>query len=198
MTAAVPKASADRQGELRILHLGRGEGDVVPRVGREQRARLRDRENGQHANQRDGPADADLHRMQRMPSRIAEVVGAEVRGNCLRVAPEEDAQQHQPKQRSRLGDGEDVLHRRAQTQAEDIQHREEDHQQDRGQILRVQADVHVAQNHRANLDWRHMPAMSSSQCFDETEGKNTPRNLPKAMPTAAMVPVWTTRYSVQP
>ena len=37
-----------------------------------------------------------------------------------------------------------------------------------------------------------------SQCFCETAGKKTPRNFPKATPTAAMVPDWMTRNSVQP
>ena len=34
--------------------------------------------------------------------------------------------------------------------------------------------------------------------MEEIEGKKTPRNLPNATPTAAMVPVWITRNSVQP
>ena len=41
-------------------------------------------------------------------------------------------------------------------------------------------------------------AMCQSQCVLETVGKNTPRNLPKATQTAAMVPVSMTRKSVQP
>ena len=40
--------------------------------------------------------------------------------------------------------------------------------------------------------------MCQSQCVVEMEGKKTPRNLPKATQTAAMVPVWITRNSVQP
>ena len=38
----------------------------------------------------------------------------------------------------------------------------------------------------------------SSQWLEETEGKKTPRNLPNATPTAAMVPVWMTRNKVHP
>ena len=34
--------------------------------------------------------------------------------------------------------------------------------------------------------------------MDDIDGNMTPRNLPKATPTAAMVPVWMTRKSVQP
>ena len=41
-------------------------------------------------------------------------------------------------------------------------------------------------------------AMCQIQFVDEMEGKNTPMNLPKATPTAAMVPVWMTRNRVQP
>jgi len=41
-------------------------------------------------------------------------------------------------------------------------------------------------------------AMCQSQWLALTEGKKTPRNLPKATPTAAIVPVWMTRKSVQP
>ncbi|MGH9564020.1 MAG: hypothetical protein ACRD3S_21415, partial [Terracidiphilus sp.] len=41
-------------------------------------------------------------------------------------------------------------------------------------------------------------AMCQSQCVLETAGKKTPRNLPKATHTAAMVPVSMTRKSVQP
>ncbi len=41
-------------------------------------------------------------------------------------------------------------------------------------------------------------AMCRSQWVVETVGKNTPRNFPKATQTAAMVPVWITRNSVQP
>ena len=40
--------------------------------------------------------------------------------------------------------------------------------------------------------------MCQSQCVVETAGKKTPRNLPKATHTAAIVPVWITRNSVQP
>ena len=36
------------------------------------------------------------------------------------------------------------------------------------------------------------------QFVADIDGKNTPRNLPNATPTAAIVPVWITRYSVQP
>ena len=37
-----------------------------------------------------------------------------------------------------------------------------------------------------------------TQCVVETDGKKTPRNFPNATATAAMVPVWITRNSVQP
>ena len=40
--------------------------------------------------------------------------------------------------------------------------------------------------------------MCQSQCVVETDGKNTPRNLPNATATAAMVPVWMTMNSVHP
>ena len=36
------------------------------------------------------------------------------------------------------------------------------------------------------------------QFEEEMEGTKMPRNLPKATPTAAIVPVWITRNSVQP
>ena len=36
------------------------------------------------------------------------------------------------------------------------------------------------------------------QLVEEIAGKKTPRNLPKATPTAAIVPVWMTRNKVQP
>jgi hypothetical protein len=41
-------------------------------------------------------------------------------------------------------------------------------------------------------------AICQSQCVLETVGKKTPRNLPKATQTAAIVPVWMTRNSVHP
>ena len=41
-------------------------------------------------------------------------------------------------------------------------------------------------------------AICHSQCVVEIVGKKTPRNLPKATHTAAMVPVWITMKSVQP
>ena len=41
-------------------------------------------------------------------------------------------------------------------------------------------------------------AICHSQCVVDTVGKNTPRNLPNATQTAAIVPVWITRNSVQP
>ncbi len=41
-------------------------------------------------------------------------------------------------------------------------------------------------------------AICHSQCVVEMVGKKTPRNLPKATQTAAMVPVWMTRKRVQP
>ena len=67
---------------------------------------------------------------------------------------------------------------------------------DRGEVRGVEADVHVAEHHgpigmagRADVP-EPVAAL--------TQGKKTPRNLPKATPTAAMVPVWMTRNSVQP
>ena len=74
------------------------------------------------ADQRDRPADADLHRVQRVPSRIAPEVRTEVGGDGLRVAPDEQPKQHQTEQRRGLGEGEDILYRRAQPHAEDVQH----------------------------------------------------------------------------
>ncbi len=41
-------------------------------------------------------------------------------------------------------------------------------------------------------------AMCHSQSSAFTAGKKTPRNLPNATPTAAIVPVWITRNSVHP
>ena len=42
------------------------------------------------------------------------------------------------------------------------------------------------------------PLAFSSPCWVEIQGKKTPANLAKATATAAMVPVWITRNSVQP
>ncbi len=41
-------------------------------------------------------------------------------------------------------------------------------------------------------------AICHSQCVVEMVGKKTPRNLPNATQTAAIVPVWMTRNNVQP
>ena len=98
--------------------------------------------------------------MQRVPSCIAPEFGTKVGSNGLRVAPNEDPQQYKAKQRRRLGDGEHILHRCAGAHSEDIQRGEKNYQQDGGKILRVQADIHVAQDHGANGDGRHVGDMN--------------------------------------
>src|ERR1035438_2489239 len=45
--------------------------------------------------------------------------------------------------------------RRAGLHAEDIQHRQEDHDQDGHQVLRIQSDIHIAQHHRADGNGRY-------------------------------------------
>ena len=48
------------------------------------------------------PADSDLHRMQRAPARVAPEVRAEVGGDRVRVASDEQAEKHQSQQRAVL------------------------------------------------------------------------------------------------
>ena len=80
-------------------------------------------------------------------------IRAEVRGDGLGIASQK-SRQHQAQQRGSLGEGEDVLDHRSGLHAEDIDDREEDHDDDGNEILRVEADIHVAQHHGPNGNWR--------------------------------------------
>ena len=100
----------ERQVALRVADLAGGEGDVVPGVGREQRADHGD------ADQPDGcPAEIGA----------APEVG-EVGVDGLGAAAEEDAEADQAGEGADLGDGEDVLHDGARAQAARVDPGEED------------------------------------------------------------------------
>ena len=123
---------------------------------------------------------------------------AKVRGNGLRVARNKNTGNHQSRQRRYLGNGKQVLHGRAQLESKGIQHREKDHNHNAAKVLRVQANIHVAQHHGANGNRRNVSNVHKIQLSAATDGKKYPRNLPNATPTAATVPVWMTRNKVHP
>ena len=91
-----------------------------------------------------------------MECRIAPEVRAEIRGDGRGVASYEDAQNHQAKQRSRFRDGKDVLHRRAELYAEDVDDGKQNDNHDRSKVLRAQADIHIAQYHGSDTNRRDM------------------------------------------
>ena len=81
---------------------------------------------------------------------------AKVRSNGLCVARNKNAGDHQPRQRRYLGNGKQVLHGRAQLESKDIQHRKKNHNHNAAKVLRVQANIHVAQHHGANGNRRNV------------------------------------------
>src|SRR6476469_4130571 len=80
---------------------------------------------------------------------------SEIGRDGLRVARHKNTDNHQAGECGYLGNREQVLHGSAQLQAKDVEHREKYHNHDPTEVLRVQANIHVAQHHGTNLDWWH-------------------------------------------
>ncbi len=159
MTTPVPKASDRRQIAAGILHFPGGESHIVPGVGRKERSDLGHGKNRQRSDHDDRAADSDLHGVLRAESGVVPEVCAEIRRQSLRIAPEGEAERRQSEQRRNFRGGEYVLNRRARLDAKDVDDRQENHQQDRHQVLGVDPDFHVAQNHRADVNRRNFPEM---------------------------------------
>ena len=103
------------------------------------------------------PADI----VQRSQACIAPEIAVEIRRQGLGIATKENSQQHQSQQRRNLGCREDVLNHRAGLDSENIDHREHHDHNNRGKVLRVQADIHVAENHGTDMDRRKADAGSN-------------------------------------
>ena len=140
------RAQGQRKWQIaaRIFYLSRGERHVVPGVGRKQRPHLRDGENGKRAHHHGRPARTDLNGMLRSQPCVMPEIGAKVRRQRCRIAAQRESEHCQSQQRRDFRGGEHVLNRGADFQTEDVHHGQENHQQDRNQVLRVDADIHVA------------------------------------------------------
>ncbi len=160
MTTPVPKRQRQRQVAAGILHFPGSERDVVPRIRRKQRPNLRHGQNRQRADHHDRPTDADLNRHAARPvRRCARSSRRNLRPSRRALRPKAKPNSSQSQQSGNFRRREDVLNRRARLHAKDIDDREKNHQQDRHQILRIDADIHVAEHHRADMNGRNFPDM---------------------------------------
>ena len=124
-------------------------------------------------------------------------VSAEISCQRLSIAPRKQSQQYQSSEGRDFSDREDILDEGPNLHAEDVDHGKHNDHNDSNQVLRIQADVHIASTMGPTLMGGTFQKCRI-QAAEEIEGKKTPRNLPKATPTAAIVPVWMTRNKVQP
>ena len=177
----------ERQVALRVANLSGGEGDVVPCIGGKQRSDLRHGDNGDRGDQRGRSADSDGNFVQRAQAGMEPEVGAEICAERLRRAARPDAKQDEPQQPRDFCGGEHHLHDGSGLDAEDVDHGEQHNHGDGNQVLGVQPNVHVAQHHRPKMNRRNLPEVHDP-VGGGNGGRKTPRNLPKATPTAAIVP----------
>ena len=110
------KADTERERERhvapRVLDLAGGECNVIPRVGREERAGLHHGQDHYRAHHNDGALRAYLHRMQRRPARVAPELApvlAEVGCDGRGVAANGKSHQHEGRERDGLGYRENIL-----------------------------------------------------------------------------------------
>ena len=161
----------ERQVALRIVHFAGGEGHVVPGVGREQRTDLRHGKDGQQAR----PARSGRRR------RLAPDAAHSIR-RCARSSRRswrrwprrcvpENPSSTRPSSAAVLAKVKTFCTSAPVLHAEDVQHREENHDQDGGEILRVQADIHVAQHHRPDGNRRHMRDVHRSSWWTRPKGR---------------------------
>ena len=97
--------------------------------------------------------------MQRAESGILPEVRAEICGYCLCVPSQQDSKDDQAQQCRDFGGSENILNERAGLDAEDVDDREDHDDEDGGEILGIQADIHAAEDHRADGEHRHFPEM---------------------------------------
>src|ERR1017187_3784109 len=95
--------------------------------------------------------------MQVAESGVRPEVCPKIGRNRVRVPSQEDSEKYQAEQRRDLRSGEDILDEGAGLDAKNIDDREDDHYQDRNQVLRVQPNVHAAEHHGADRKLRHLP-----------------------------------------
>ena len=154
----MPSARLSGKIAARVFNFARGEGDVVPRVCAEEGADLHDGDDGEQADECGWAADADLYRVGGVPTRTRpEVVpiGSEVGGDGCGVFGDETDENDGGEGEDFCG-GEDVLHRSAKFDAEGVEQREQGDDDDGGEVRGVEADVHVAEDHGADGNRRHM------------------------------------------
>ena len=150
-----------RQVAAGILYFAGSERHVVPGVGGKQRTHLRHRQNRQRAHHHHRPAHSHLHGVLRAQSRIPPEVSAEVRSQSLSISPQRQSEQRQSQKRRDLGCSKNILDERPGFHSEDIHHRKENHQEDGNQVLRIDSDIHVAQNHGPKTNRRNFPEMQN-------------------------------------
>ena len=103
----------------------------------------------------------DLNGVQRAQSRIVPEVRAKIRGQRLRIAPQQNPNTTSPSSAETFAVVKIFWIDRAGLHAEDIDDRKHDHQQNGDQILRVHAHIHVAQNHGPKMNRRNFPEMQN-------------------------------------
>ena len=102
-----------------ILNLCGGEGDVIPSVRREQRSYLRYSDDRKESHESYRSANSYLHWMERTERGVLPEM-SEVLTNCLSIAPERCADQHEAEKGGSFGKGKDVLDNCASLHTENV------------------------------------------------------------------------------
>ena len=99
--------------------------------------------------------------MLRAESRMAPEMSAEIYRQRLRVAAQRDAEQRESQQCRDLGRGKHILNQRPGLYSKNVNDRKKNHEQDGHQILRIDSDIHVAQNNRPQRNRRNFPQVKN-------------------------------------
>ena len=167
-------AGAERQRERKIaagiFHFAGGKRNVVPGVGGEERSDLRNRQHGERRDQHVPPTPPPTSCRAPRPELFQKFAPKFAAMACA-FRPRKIPKNNQAEQRRNFRGGEDVLDESARLHAENVDDRERDHDQDGDEVLRVQANIHAAQNHGADGKLRHFPEvddpMTGGDCRPE-------------------------------
>src|SRR5438045_9325222 len=85
----------ERQVPAWILNFARGERDIVPGIGREERSNLRDSQDGQGSDQDRGSSYANLHCMTGAESGVGPQMPIEIGCQSVGIPPKKQAKQNQ-------------------------------------------------------------------------------------------------------
>src|SRR5581483_2545614 len=93
------------------------------------------------------------------PGSVLEV-GAEICCQSLCVSADKQTYEDETQQSCNFREGKYVLNDRPVLHAKDVDDREHNDHQDSHQVLRVQPNVHVVEDHRSNTNRRYFPGMN--------------------------------------